>query len=419
MNHKVLVTVFLLTISFNKLKAQNNLTVRIDNRETYGGMASEYFDHIEYIPLETTKKSTFGEPSWLYITDSSFVIGDIDTWSLLFFDLKGKFLAKHPMPISYKTKNYWLDINIDVNMKTVIMSSTPSTEKAKSEWFYFSFRGVLKDEQTVLFDPEKPRHLHKLDENHDLYATYKSIRVKESTQHGNISLLQVFDKKDAVYRDIFSTSPKENPFLFAFSRGKIDVNTPSDNGSLLFVVPFDYTLFQLEKNTVTPVGKFIFPLKNIIPKKDFESKPEKYLDSLQRAKNMDINLVQTVRKIDFHNNTMIFNIQKRIALQPDEGSIIDPLNFMFDTLSKKLSSFERITPDIKSNYLPFMDGFSSTSGMNYKNGYVYTSVASLYMFAAYEKNKSRKPQYPPILQQYFKTQNRKSNPVIVRMKLKE
>ena len=65
---------------------------------------------------------------------------------------------------------------------------------------------------------------------------------------------------------------------------------------------------------------------------------------------MDINLVQTVRKIDFHNNTMIFNIQKRIALQPDEGSIIDPLNFMFDTLSKKLSSFERITPDIKSNY---------------------------------------------------------------------
>ena len=393
--------------------------LRIYPAQAYGGMASEYFNHIEYIPLETTKKSTFGEPSWLYITDSSFVIGDRDTWSLLFFDLKGKFLTKHPLPISYKTKNYWLDINIDVNTKTVIMSSTPSTEKAKSEWFYFSFRGVLKDEQTVLFDPEKPRLLHKLDENYDLYATYKSVRIKESTQHNKISLLQIFNNKDAVYKDLFSTSPKENPFLFAFSRGKVDVNTPTFNGSLFFVVPFDYTLFHIEKNTVTPVGKFIFPLKNIIPKKDFESKPEKYLDSLQRAKNMDINLVQTVRKIDFHNNTMIFNIQKRIALQPDEGSIIDPLNFMFDTLSKKLSSFERITPDIKSNYLPFMDGFSSTSGMNYKNGYVYTSVASLYMFTAYEKNKNRKPQYPPVLQQYFKTQNRKSNPVIVRMKLKE
>jgi hypothetical protein len=70
---------------------------RIDPAQAYGGHASEYFDSVEYIPLETTKESLFGDIAEMVITDSSIVVSDLDTKSVYFFSLAGKYITKVKM----------------------------------------------------------------------------------------------------------------------------------------------------------------------------------------------------------------------------------------------------------------------------------------------------------------------------------
>ncbi len=97
-------------------------------------------------------------------------------------------------------------------------------------------------------------------------------------------------------------------------------------------------------------------------------------------------------------------------------------NFIYDTISEKLISLERIIPDEKVYFLPTVDGDSRSlfkNGLVYNDGYFYSPVSSLKMFKSKEATKSKNPQYPSVLKEYFKTQSRKSNPVIVRMRLKK
>jgi hypothetical protein len=68
--------------------------LKINLEQAFGGAFSDYLDSIEYIPLETSKTSLFGNISQLLITDSSFVISDEDTKSILFFSLSGKFIKR-------------------------------------------------------------------------------------------------------------------------------------------------------------------------------------------------------------------------------------------------------------------------------------------------------------------------------------
>jgi len=57
-------------------KAQSPQKIRIIPKQAYGGPVSEYFNKIEYIPLETSKESLFGDINNLTITDDSYIISD-------------------------------------------------------------------------------------------------------------------------------------------------------------------------------------------------------------------------------------------------------------------------------------------------------------------------------------------------------
>lgn len=94
-------------------------------------------------------------------------------------------------------------------------------------------------------------------------------------------------------------------------------------------------------------------------------------------------------------------------------------NFAYDTVSRKLFGLDRMAPDQVSCFLPVMGERSKNKGFMFFDQYLFGYISSLSMFSSFEKNSSRNPAYPPVLQEYFKTQNRKSNPVIVKMKLKD
>ncbi|MEO9021742.1 MAG: 6-bladed beta-propeller [Ginsengibacter sp.] len=48
-------------------------TIRIDPANARGGTTSQIFDEVNYIPLETTKESLFGQIDQLAVTEKYFV----------------------------------------------------------------------------------------------------------------------------------------------------------------------------------------------------------------------------------------------------------------------------------------------------------------------------------------------------------
>jgi len=394
--------------------AQSGITIRIDPRRVSGGKVADYFSEIEYIPLETTKNSLFGVPQWLIITDSSIVIGDRDTWQLLFFDAKGRFIVKYPLPKEAKDQSQKMIIEKNTRTNDIVVTSYPNRTGFGQITTYSVNGRLLKKERYKFQNGEVYTRINFSSGGYALNLV-KFIPPNGSLSREQIPLIKEYDAKSRFVKDLFSLAPADNPFAFTFAGG-LSVSQTEDNNGGYFVVPFDYRLYKITGDSISQVGRFIFPDRNVLPPVDF-SDYKKY-ESLAIAKNTDIKLIQTVKNVSCLNNKILFNVQKRVSLLPSGGVIFDPLNFMFDTEKKELMSFERVVPDSLSYYLPIMDGFSSTNGMNLHKGHLYSSMSSLEMFRAYEGNKSKNPLYPPVLLNYFSTQTRESNPVIVKMSLK-
>ena len=89
-----------------------------------------------------------------------------------------------------------------------------------------------------------------------------------------------------------------------------------------------------------------------------------------------------------------------------------------------MTSLQDLQPDSLSHFLPVNDAghyydFTNRGFLLLKDDYLYTSYSSLAMFSFKEQLGDKQKTFSPLLDEYFKTQNRKSNPVIVQLKPKK
>ncbi|WP_448633144.1 hypothetical protein [Pedobacter panaciterrae] len=89
-----------------------------------------------------------------------------------------------------------------------------------------------------------------------------------------------------------------------------------------------------------------------------------------------------------------------------------------------MTSIADIEPDSTSQFLPITDLASQYDFTN-KGFHIvtpecfYTSYSSLTLFTAKEQNEDKNRKYNAALTEYFKTQNKKSNPIIIQLKPKK
>ena len=106
-----------------------------------------------------------------------------------------------------------------------------------------------------------------------------------------------------------------------------------------------------------------------------------------------------------------------------EWNKADKESLIYNLKSGMLTSVADIEPDTLSQFLPVTDAstgyeFQNRGFLLFEKGYFYTSYSSLAMFGYKELNEGKDRKYDPLLTEYFKTQNRKSNPVIILLKPK-
>jgi len=403
----------LLSFYFRESFSQEFPKLRIDLEKAYGGTFSEYLESIKYIPLETTKASLFGEISNLIITDSTFVITDSDTKSVLFFMSTGKFLTKvsksgmlSASGAIYDAQNKRIEIVFENSERNKVLINS------------YSLSGNFVNKGTLTKDNvDFIRNSILIDKNN--YWLRNKITQFDSDSNFHFSKYENGLKARSAIP--FDDLNRYSLFRLTKELGYIRLPILQSN-YFYFSTPLEHKVYEVSSanGSFKPLFQLVFPAKFGINSQLLALQDKKQIDSIADKKWYAEKTVLSLESILYDKQRMIFKTKTgSFGYFASDGSIT-ARNFLYKFQNNRLVAFERIRPDLSTFFLPFCEPrIISYEGFYFNQGYQYTSISSLTMFAAQKATKSKNPQYPAELKKYFATQNRKSNPVIVRMKLKD
>lgn len=391
-----------------KVDSSSTITLRIDPESARGATVSQIFDEVEFIPLETTKESLFGSISQFNVTKDRFVIFDYDTKSVLIFKKDGKFHAKINADLmkseeDSKSENSFYGFQIvTIGTQAQIMTFT------SKYIYYFDLNGKLvqkKLSKEVKYEPSTAF----ADLNHLAKQSYLKIDGKDSTYY-EIALFNK-DKEIAKYFPYSLDRYKNDQYM-----GGSRIYNSGNENELFYVRPYDFNLYKITPDKLSLSYRLIFPATNSLPldfmtndsyknkRTIYFQKNDKVFYSLSDPYKIGNLLFLKMRSWGFDKN-------KKDAL-------------IYNLSTGEVISIKNIEPDSLSSFLPVTDagafydyhnrGMHLLSDQNF-----YTSYSSLAMFTFKEQSASKNPQYNAVLSNYFNTQNKKSNPVLIRLKPKK
>ena len=415
MNKLTLIVIFLLwgittTAQTAKVDSSSMVTLRIDPESARGATVSQFFDEIEYIPLETTSESLFGKINQLKLTKNNYVIYDFDTKSVLIFNKAGKFVAK-----------------INATM-------LKSDEESKEPTNFFGFRIINIDGQEQIaisaakniffFDLNGKLIQKKLTKDYPVDRTYS---FSNANRYAKASHLKI-DGKDSTYYEIslFNNGNEIGNYL-PIKRIKGDIYMPGSNTNIsgvynygienkfFYTSPYHFNIYEITPEKLSLAYRIILPAANSLPS-DFltnEIYNGQKMPFLQKNNQLAFGIGDTFK----FGNHLFFKFRS-MALNGSKNNAL-----IYNLKTGELTSIKDLEPDKLSFYLPVTDAGAyydyTMNGMHlYSEGYLYTSYSSLAMFTFKEQSTGKNPQYNATLTDYFKTQSRKSNPVLIRLKPK-
>lgn len=409
---KITLSLLFFTIICTVVKAQEIPKLRIDPAQAYGGVVADYFEEVNYIPLQTTKQSLFGTISGLVITDSSFVVSDNDTHAVLFFKKDGTYLTK----VKFKNDEYPY-ASYETTTKRIILTVYDSRTE-KTELQYYGVTGFRLDVKLKIETSERNQVMLPL--GNDFYLNIKPC-VTEPGKKPKDSVAYAISvyKKDTLYKSFLPFNEAKTPCKCAL--GVWPAITKSGQDSVVYAsTKFGNAIYRVTKDTVQEIYNVVFPFNRTLSKTLLETTDTKRIDSLRDNIYKSQNLISGISNIYFENTLLLFKIDPVVYMWSEGTEETKQYNLIYNLKTSRLVSLERITPDEKSSFLPLVGGFfMSITGLIYNDGYFYSNVPSLHLFTAKESTKDKYPKYSPVMEHYFKTEDRKSNPVIVQMKLRK
>jgi len=394
-----------------KIDSSEMVTLRIDPQAARGAAVSQIFSEVEFIPLETTKESLFGNINDLKIIEDNYVIFDYDTKAILIFGKDGKYKAKinaSNVPVEKDDKNkvefYGFIAEQENNTNYIAVFSG-------SRIFYFDLKGKLvkKIMQKNYINLHKTRDIKFKDQGAVFRPDFLERKGKDSTYYE----LGIINNKDSVGYFPYSIKRYENDEFWS-SGSRFYQSSPNE---VLYLNFYSYDIYKARPTKLSLAYHLIFPAVYSLPN-DFATNP----------------VYVKKRGEYFQNNPKVFYCLSNTFLVGN-NLFLKMHNYGWDRSTKKaliynlktseLTSIQDLEPDSLSSFLPVTDAngdfydFMNRGFHLFENGYFYTNYSSLAMFTFKEQSEGKTTKYPPNLEAYFKTQNKKSNPIIVKLKPKQ
>lgn len=401
---KFITFIFILySIAVFSQSTNNNKIFRINPDYAQGAVVDKIYETVKYIPLETTAESLFGAIYQLEVTDQYFIILDRNTNSILLFNKNGQFHTKIKGGDQSFLGNVIHSFNVIKGKKQIMF-------RHRRTLHYYNFDGKeLPNPSTLALPNSLKRYWFNDSTNVDFdYNIYE--KLPDSTAFK----LNFYANRNLI-KSAFPYNPKHSPFRnddIYYESHSVFYKTTNDT-TAIFCQPYDYSVYLLSSNgRLSKKVTFLFPLANSLPD-NFNQ------DTLLRGRR--ITYLRN-HKDKFYGISYFYQFGNNYVFKLDHMSYPD--TYVYNTQSKNLYCIQRISPDSSNYYLPVSDilGFVDFANSNFltrDNKYLYTSVSSLQMFKAKSVTTDKHPKYPVALKKYFATQSRKSNPVIIQVKLKE
>jgi len=381
--------------------------VMIDPLNAMGGAASKYFDDVQFIPLQTTKESLFGRIDQLFVTPEYYVILDKDTEAVLFFNKDGSF---HHKVNRLKFDRVFRTGSNEGQRRSIISSISIA---ATGDRFYV--RSVFEPNVLYVysFDGERvgkimlPRYTQDYFQLKNGYFVCKQLRPYSEKRINEFVPFDISIVKDSLSAPGFYLPVNfRNATLLDdlsmhmnyFNRGPVD-------SVCLYSPDFSYTLYQLDAGGIQKEIEILLPKDLSIPL-NFDT------DSIYKGKRQEWlkgkSLVHCIWAASFVKNYLLMDLRMTNPAA---------VTLLYSPQSGRLITLDKIAADIKTAYLPVSTG--SRSEMLFSDHEnIYFSVPSVEMFAAKEAARDKHPVYPALLDNYFNTQDRKSNPVLLQLRPK-
>ncbi|PZP46421.1 MAG: hypothetical protein DI598_12100 [Pseudopedobacter saltans] len=390
--------IFILTIlSIGLLEtfAQTNKTLRINPDDATGGTLSQYFDSVQFIPLETNKTSLFGDIHKLLITnDGGFLLSDDDTQAYCSFDSAGQFLARIDQS-TYPKKTNWLlsaALAYDGDRDAMVISN-PNDK----EFLYLDRKGNILG-----------------------HSILNGLVASMDRMPNNISFIFHFPQgnSDSVVDNVkvYKDSILSAHYLLCKIKD-IDIGGSSISRKNEFYHSDNYTIFSTGKKDLS----FHLFSKNGLEKSYRLLLPEAYsyplgfdsLSSSQKAAavNGKMKLIGSVRNIFLNDDWLFFE------LMSGSGYFFDGRHLMYNLKDGRLICIDHIASDSMSSFMPFHSEFGTITAV--KGDYIYCYVPAFVLFEAKKEDANHLWEKNRTLKLFFETSDRKSNPVIIKMKLKQ
>lgn len=381
---------------FKYTQSQPNYTIRIDPESAIGGTASQIFDAVEFIPLQTTSESLFGSIDQMEVTDDYYFILDTRSRSILIFNRDG---SLHTRIRSGGVDKYFGFFTLNRIDKKIIINNQFS-----NGLLIYDYNGKYIGKEPF---PVDAKSLYYFGSNSVLYNLSRPFDTKQATKM----------PYDLAYGNGFYPIRKYvNPYNPKFENGEYNIeynpfNYSGEIGSCMFSLPFDYKAYQLNDTGLINTYKFIFPLHYSLPV-NFST------DSIfkgQRAKYVYSNR-ENVNKIYSVSN--VYKIGDRLLFAAPTGQlrIGSDWNYLYNLKSGSLISFSRVTGDSTTFYFPILASLlEKVDAVN--NGEIFSSFPSFRIFAI-KNNIDKLVNYPPPLKKLLASGSKNDNPVIVKFRLK-
>jgi hypothetical protein len=380
------------SVSYSKTLTTKKLYINPDYAR--GGLDSTIFKNVTFIPLETTKESLFGKITKLEITNKYFIVSDQNTSSILIFDKTGKFKAK--IDGSRFERGISVDFTVDQEQGLIISRSFKTLL-----WFDFDGKVVKQSPMNELYATVASLNSTTLVYSPFVYLT-NSIK-KDSVNHFIKYLKNLkADKQLLPFKVLqygtpanLATMDTQKPYHFYYSGIK---------DKLLFTGNYNSNIYELSSSGIQNTYSLIFPQANSLPVDSIASLPS--VIEMQTYLRKNERQIYNLRGLYSIGNSLYFETVMTSLMAKDRY-------FIYNLKTQDLISLNKVSPGVMSNYLPLLSYYGSIIGCDGK--YIYSTVSSLDMFQAKEATTDKEPNYPPVLQEYFRTQDRKSNPVIVQL----
>lgn len=413
---KLLPIFFLLltNLAFGQITIPDTSVLRIDPDAAMGGASGSIYNEVTYIPLQNSKDCVVGEISKLEVTDKYFIVFDRGLDQVMIFNKDGSLHAKcAAIPGLHKTANMINNFNFNIFGSIAVNREKHEivvrTRLDFKNLYTFNYDGVFKKKIPLktLFLKIPFWDFAYLDGNCFVYSGYPTS-IKQNPDSEKNYILHISNSSSSESPKAISYDPKNIPK----GRGiQITLDGPfyysGISGRCFFTRSGDYNLYLIDSKGIVKIYKVLLPIDYSVPA-DFLTNEKKYQSP---GTDYLINNTQKVFSI-----SDVYTLGDYLLLKLNNNRYDDQNIFLYNLKTGYLLNLLKVAPDDFSSFLPVISNNYSIQACDGK--YIYSSFSSIELFQAKDAARDKNARYPLQLKKYFSSQTRKSNPVIVRAKLR-